>query len=241
LRPHALPRVIEAALAGVAALAAFAGAGAAFAAVGPDVAAAAVAAAYLAAVVAIARRAGVAYAVPLAMVGFLACDWFYVPPTHAYGLPTSANLVELLAFVAVGVLIGRLAADAIRRAERSERANIRARAELADSRARVVAADVDVNVGRLPGAVEATSYFVIAEALTNVAKHAGARRALVAASLHDHTVRVEVKDDGVGGARSDGSGLLGLADRLAAHDGRLELASPRGGGTLLRADIPLSG
>jgi signal transduction histidine kinase len=332
LRPHGAPPFIEAAIAGVAALAAFAGAGAAFAAVGSDVAAAAVAAAYLAAVVVIARRAGVVYAVPLAMVGFLACDWFYVPPTHAYGLPTSANLVELLAFVTVGVLIGRLAGDAIRRAERSERANIRARAELADSRARVVAAahterrrvvrdlhdgaqqrlvqtiltlklaeralpreaeagvayvkdaiglaelataelrelargilpavltrgglsaaieplasrmpmpvEVDVNVGRLPGAVEATAYFVIAEALTNVAKHAGAGRALVAASLYDHTVRVEVKDDGVGGARSDGSGLLGLADRLAAHDGRLELASPRGGGTLLRADIPLSG
>ena len=97
----------------------------------------------------------------------------------------------------------------------------------------------DVSVGRLPAAVEATAYFVAAEALTNVAKHARAGRAAVAAHLEDHTLRVLVRDDGVGGARPDGSGLLGLADRLAALDGRLVIESPADGGTVVAADIPV--
>jgi signal transduction histidine kinase len=98
-----------------------------------------------------------------------------------------------------------------------------------------------VSVGRLPAAVEATAYFVVAEALTNVAKHARARRATVAARIEDGIFQIEVHDDGVGGARSDGSGLVGLRDRLAVLDGRLRVASPAGGGTLVAADIPLSG
>jgi GAF domain-containing protein len=96
-----------------------------------------------------------------------------------------------------------------------------------------------VSVGRLPGAVEATAYFVIAEALTNVAKHARARRADVAARVEDGTLRVRVRDDGVGGAVRHGSGLLGLADRLAVLDGRLRVESPLDGGTLVAADIPV--
>jgi signal transduction histidine kinase len=96
-----------------------------------------------------------------------------------------------------------------------------------------------VSVGRLPAAVEATAYFVIAEALTNVAKHARAERASVAARVQDGTLRVQVRDNGVGGARPDGSGLLGLADRLAVLDGQLRTESPVGGGTLVAADIPL--
>jgi signal transduction histidine kinase len=98
-----------------------------------------------------------------------------------------------------------------------------------------------VSVGRLPAAVEATAYFVVAEALTNVAKHARARRAVVAARVEDGTVRVEVRDDGVGGARPDGSGLLGMADRLAVLDGQLRIESPADGGTLIAADFPLTG
>jgi PAS domain S-box-containing protein len=96
-----------------------------------------------------------------------------------------------------------------------------------------------VSVGRLPGAVEATAYFVVAEALTNVAKHARARRATVTARVEDHTLRVRVRDDGIGGARLDGSGLVGLADRLAALDGQLRIKSPPDGGTLVAADFPL--
>jgi signal transduction histidine kinase len=96
-----------------------------------------------------------------------------------------------------------------------------------------------VSVGRLPAAVEATAYFVVAEALTNVAKHARARRATVTARVEDGTLRVQVRVDGVGGARPDGSGLLGLADRLAALGGQLRVESPADGGTLIAADIPL--
>jgi signal transduction histidine kinase len=98
-----------------------------------------------------------------------------------------------------------------------------------------------VSVGRLPAAVEATAYFVVAEALTNVAKHARAEHAVVAARVEDGTLRVQVRDDGVGGARPDGSGLLGLADRLAVLDGQLRIESPAGAGTLIAAEFPLTG
>jgi signal transduction histidine kinase len=97
-----------------------------------------------------------------------------------------------------------------------------------------------VSVGRLPAAVEATAYFVVAEALTNVAKHARAAHAAVTARLDDGALEVQVRDDGVGGARLDGSGLLGLRDRLAALDGHLRVESPADGGTLVAAEIPLS-
>jgi PAS domain S-box-containing protein len=98
-----------------------------------------------------------------------------------------------------------------------------------------------VAVGRLPATVEATAYFVVAEALTNVAKHAHAERAAVTARLDDGTLRVEIRDDGGGGARPDGSGLVRLADRLAVLDGRLRVESPLDGGTLVAADIPVAG
>jgi signal transduction histidine kinase len=98
-----------------------------------------------------------------------------------------------------------------------------------------------VSVGRLPAAVEATAYFVVAEALTNVAKHSRAGRAEVTARVEDGTLRVQVRDDGIGGARPDGSGLLGLADRLAALGGQLRVESPAEGGTLVAADIHLPG
>ena len=99
--------------------------------------------------------------------------------------------------------------------------------------------DNDVSVGRLPAAVEATAYFIVAEALTNVAKHARAGRAAVAAGVEQDTLHLHVLDDGVGGARPDGSGLVGLRDRLAVLDGRLRVESPAGGGTRLEAAIPL--
>jgi signal transduction histidine kinase len=92
---------------------------------------------------------------------------------------------------------------------------------------------------RLPAPVESASYFVVAEALTNVARYAEASRAQVAVWRSDGRVEVEVRDDGIGGADPDaGSGLRGLADRVAALDGRLEVISPAGGGTTIRAVIP---
>jgi signal transduction histidine kinase len=98
-----------------------------------------------------------------------------------------------------------------------------------------------VSVGRLPAAVEATAYFVVAEALTNIAKHAGAAQAEVTARVADGALVIQVRDDGVGGARPDGSGLLGLRDRLAVLDGQLRVESPVDRGTLVAAEIPLSG
>jgi PAS domain S-box-containing protein len=102
-----------------------------------------------------------------------------------------------------------------------------------------VPVEVDVLAERLPPQFEATAYFVVAEALTNVAKHSGAGHAAVTARVENGTLRVHVRDDGAGGARQDGSGLLGLADRLAVLDGRLRVENPADGGTLIAADIPL--
>ena len=94
---------------------------------------------------------------------------------------------------------------------------------------------------RLPPAVETAAYFVVSEALANVAKYARASEASVAVRRTNGRVLVEVADDGVGGAdAAGGSGLRGLADRVAALDGTLALDSPAGRGTRLRAEIPLS-
>jgi len=93
--------------------------------------------------------------------------------------------------------------------------------------------------GRLPAAVETAAYFVVSEGLTNVAKYAHAEHAAVRIERTDGHLRVEISDDGVGGATaSAGSGLHGLSDRVAALDGALQVASPPGGGTRLRADLP---
>lgn len=107
------------------------------------------------------------------------------------------------------------------------------------ARRAAVPVDLDVRCGRLTAGVEAAAYYVVAEALTNVTRHAGASGAAVSISRDDGHLRVEVSDDGGGGADfSRGSGLVGLADRLDALSGRLEVASPPGGGTRLRAEIP---
>jgi signal transduction histidine kinase len=93
--------------------------------------------------------------------------------------------------------------------------------------------------GRLPAPVEVTAYFVVVEALANVAKHSGAARAHVAAWLIGGRLLLDVRDDGRGGADpSRGSGLVGLADRVAAVDGTVALSSPPGGPTLLHVEIP---
>jgi PAS domain S-box-containing protein len=87
--------------------------------------------------------------------------------------------------------------------------------------------------------IEAAAYYVVAEGLANVHKHAGARRVVVSARAEGGRLLVEVLDDGGGGADEEGSGLRGLADRVEALGGRLTLDSPQGAGTRLRAQIPL--
>jgi len=92
---------------------------------------------------------------------------------------------------------------------------------------------------RLPSSVEATAYFVVSEALANETKYSGAASVTIAAERRNGRLVVEVHDDGVGGADpSAGSGLRGLADRVAALDGTLRVDSPRGGGTRVIAEIP---
>jgi signal transduction histidine kinase len=99
--------------------------------------------------------------------------------------------------------------------------------------------DVDVSADRFPAPVEATAYFVIAEALTNVVKHARARSAAVRVQERDGALEVEVQDDGIGGASQAGSGLGGLADRVVALGGRLQVDSPDGGGPRVTGMLPL--
>jgi signal transduction histidine kinase len=93
---------------------------------------------------------------------------------------------------------------------------------------------------RLPQPVEATAYYLVAESLTNVAKYANASGVTVTVAVDDDVVRIEVRDDGVGGADIErGTGLRGLADRAEALHGALRIESPAGGGTLVAATIPL--
>jgi signal transduction histidine kinase len=99
---------------------------------------------------------------------------------------------------------------------------------------------VELAVERLPAGVEATAYFIVSEALTNVVKHAQAGGASVTARVERGELRVEVRDDGVGGAHAgDGTGLGGLEDRVSAVGGRLVLNSPPGAGTSVCALLPV--
>jgi signal transduction histidine kinase len=87
--------------------------------------------------------------------------------------------------------------------------------------------------------VEAVAYFVISEALANVAKHAGAKQASVEVALSDDVLRLRVTDDGVGGADPErGSGLIGLSRRAASIDGSFQLSSPVGGPTVITVELP---
>ena len=98
---------------------------------------------------------------------------------------------------------------------------------------------VDIPAQRFPPEIEASAYFVVAEALTNVMKHAHAGRAEVRAVAEDGALRVEVRDDGVAGADPSGHGLVGLADRVTAIGGQLRVESPGTGGTVLSATLPI--
>jgi PAS domain S-box-containing protein len=120
------------------------------------------------------------------------------------------------------------------------RGGLRSAVDALASRTRVPV-EVDVAVDRLPAPVEATAYFFVTEALTNVAKHALATGASVRARIESGALLLQVRDDGVGGADPEGSGLVGLADRLAVLDGTLRVESPVDAGTLIAAEIPLDG
>jgi PAS domain S-box-containing protein len=99
----------------------------------------------------------------------------------------------------------------------------------------------EVPAERFPEPLEACVYYTVAEALTNVAKHARATAAAVSVSTRDARLVVEVSDDGVGGAEdARGSGLRGLSDRVESLGGTLTVESPPAGGTLVRAEIPIA-
>ena len=116
---------------------------------------------------------------------------------------------------------------------------LRVAVETLASRVPVPVEIVEIPDERLPEPVEAAAYYLIAEALTNVAKYAHASTVRVRVDATDASVVVAVSDDGVGGADpATGSGLRGLADRVEALGGSLEVVSPAGAGTSLRAEIP---
>jgi signal transduction histidine kinase len=107
----------------------------------------------------------------------------------------------------------------------------------------VVPASVKVDLDRrFPEPVEVAAYYVVAEAMTNAAKHAQAAGITIQVGLVDDALCIEVADDGVGGATSDGggSGIIGLRDRVESVSGRLEVSSPPGEGTTLTASIPVA-
>jgi PAS domain S-box-containing protein len=116
---------------------------------------------------------------------------------------------------------------------------LKAAVETLAARAPVPVEIAEIPEGRLPEPVEAAAYYLIAEALTNVAKYANASAVRVRVVADDERVLVEVSDDGIGGADpAGGSGLRGLADRVEALGGSLDVASAAGAGTSLRAEIP---
>jgi signal transduction histidine kinase len=102
-----------------------------------------------------------------------------------------------------------------------------------------VPVDLDVRLAGRPSAtVESIAYFVVAETLTNVAKHARAENVRVALTQRRHHITITIRDDGIGGADPTGVGLTGLAGRVAAVDGRLSIESPAGGPTTITAELP---
>jgi signal transduction histidine kinase len=105
-----------------------------------------------------------------------------------------------------------------------------------------IPAQITVAGDQVPSSVAVVAYFVCAEALANVAKHAAASRVTVAVTASEDRVKVEIADDGVGGADpAYGSGLRGLADRVETLGGTLRVQSTPGRGTRLAAEIPLGG
>ncbi|MDG6104925.1 sensor domain-containing protein [Dactylosporangium aurantiacum] len=143
---------------------------------------------------------------------------------HDLAKEALAELRELIRGVHPKILTDRGLAAAVR--------------EVADRAPLPVGVDIALPA-RLPGPVEVTAYFVVVEALANVAKHSGANRARVVASVAFDRLTVQVRDDGRGGADpARGTGLAGLVDRVAAVGGTVALASPHGGPTVVHVELP---
>jgi signal transduction histidine kinase len=121
----------------------------------------------------------------------------------------------------------------------AERGLFAAAREIADQTPIPVELEMEGSGQSLPGPVETTGYFVLAEALTNAVKHSGARELVVRVRHGDGRLRIEVCDDGVGGAQANGgAGLRGMADRVGALGGRVAVDSPCGRGTRVMAEVP---
>jgi signal transduction histidine kinase len=171
--------------------------------------------------------------VALAMNLGMAKEKFDRDPAAAKALMEEAHAEAKLAMVEL-----RNLARGIHPAVLSDRGLDAALSSLAGRAPVPVAVDVWVPE-RPPAAVETTAYFVVAEALTNIARHAGASRATVKVARQNGHLKVEVSDDGIGGAdTSRGTGLAGLVDRVQAVDGTLRIQSPAGGPTILTVELP---
>ena len=103
-----------------------------------------------------------------------------------------------------------------------------------------LAVKVDLPPERFPVEIEVNAYFIVAEALTNIVKHAHAESAVVRGVIDEGTFKIEVRDDGIGGADPSGRGLVGINDRVAALGGQFSVESPAGGGTVLSVTLPIA-
>ena len=169
----------------------------------------------------------------------LASLWLKSAAVQAHGTPAEPFVAEAVEQLQHGLAELRDLAHGIHPAVLSERGLAAALEGLA--RRSPLPVELRVNCERVAPAVETAIYFTVAEALTNVAKHAQATGARVTVELADGSLVAEIADDGLGGASTTaGAGLRGLADRLDALGGTLTVHSPRGGGTRIRAQAPLS-
>ena len=169
----------------------------------------------------------------------LATVWLKRAATRARGTPAEPLVDEAFHQVQQGLAELRDLAHGIHPAVLSERGLAAALTGLAARSP--VPVELRVTTQRATPPVEAAIYFTVAEALTNVGKHAHATRASVTIDIAERTITAEIADDGIGGAgTTEGSGLRGLADRLDAVGGMLSIDSPQGGPTTIRAQAPLA-
>ena len=168
----------------------------------------------------------------------LATVWLKRAAARARGTPAEPLVDEAFQQLQQGLAELRDLAHGIHPAVLSERGLAAALTGLAARSPLPV--ELRVTTRRATPSVEAAIYFTVAEALTNVGKHAQATRASVTIDIAERTITAEIADDGIGGASTTaGSGLRGLADRLDALGGTLSIDSPRGGPTTIRAQAPL--
>jgi signal transduction histidine kinase len=168
----------------------------------------------------------------------LATVWLKRAAARARGTPAEPLVDEAFQQLQQGLAELRDLAHGIHPAVLSERGLAAALTGLASRSPLPV--ELRVTTERATPTVEAAIYFTVAEALTNVGKHAQATHASVTIDIADSTITAEIADDGVGGASTTaGSGLRGLADRIDALGGTLSIDSPRGGPTTIRAQAPL--